>query len=453
MRRWLALALVVLAACGSHHTTAELLEAEAPRPAAAAARAADGDVATDDVASVGGDAAVTATTAVRSVRAAQQSGASAAAVASCKAPCSEIKLGSIGTDSGPLGSALVPMINAVRAWEADVNARGGLNGHPVRVISADDGGDPGRALVNARRLVEEEHVVAFLATRGILTEHAYTPYLEQKGVPVVAPCGCSSAFDNSPMLFPVTVGGRVGGSWAHLGGLLTQTDIRDISVFFCREAQICRVSRDGIVADAPALGLNIRHEAEISIAAPDFTAEVIAARDAGAKAIVLVAENATAIRVRRAMKRQNFTGPLSIQLTAHDERFLTDGGSDVEGTLITGGVIPYETARLAAYRAAMKRYVPRGVIADSGAASYVGGQLLEKIATRFGDKVTSKDILDGLYALRRETLGGAIAPLTWTAGSHSLTDLCIVSLKVENGKFVAPLGYDFKCHPTQKSTS
>ena len=61
-----------------------------------------------------------------------------------------------------------------------VNDNGGLNGHPVRVIVADDGGDPARALSLVRDLVENQSAVAFMgqsaATPGGCRVAAGTPH-------------------------------------------------------------------------------------------------------------------------------------------------------------------------------------------------------------------------------------------------------------------------------------
>src|SRR5258708_17670987 len=75
-------------------------------------------------------------------------------------PKSPIVFGSIGTDSGILGEILVSALHGAKAWAADVNARGGLNGHPVRIVFGDDGGDPGRALSLAKGMVEQQGVIA-----------------------------------------------------------------------------------------------------------------------------------------------------------------------------------------------------------------------------------------------------------------------------------------------------
>src|SRR5262245_27469381 len=70
-----------------------------------------------------------------------------------------IVFGTFGTGSGVIGRAVQPIITADKAWSADINARGGLAGHPVRLIFGDDGGDPAAALAIAKRMVEQDKVV------------------------------------------------------------------------------------------------------------------------------------------------------------------------------------------------------------------------------------------------------------------------------------------------------
>ena len=364
---------------------------------------------------------------------------------------SEIVLGSIGTDSGPFGALTLPEIHGAKAWVSDINARGGLNGHPVRLIIHDDGGDPSKALSLAKKLVEQDKVQAFFGTRAPFTEQAYSSYLEEKQIPIVGACSCSPVFDTSPMVFQPASGGPKGGPWFHLGQLVTLTKARNVSLFYCREAPICNQVAQSMKAQQDAIGIKLVHEAQVSVAQPDYTAEVIAGRNAGAEAVVSINDNASTIRILRTMRRQGWDAVLSTQVSAHDERFIKDGGADVEGTVVSSGVAPWSTSpKVADYTTALRRYVPGGVLSDVGTIIWAGGKLLEKIASRFGAQVTNTDILEGLYSLRQETLGGIIAPTTWVRGPHAETNLCIIPMKIQGGKFVAPNGDTFACQPGWK---
>ncbi|HET9772699.1 MAG TPA: ABC transporter substrate-binding protein, partial [Acidimicrobiia bacterium] len=112
-------------------------------------------------------------------------------------PKPEVLFGSIGTSSGPIGANVVSSPTGTKAWVADINARGGLAGHPVRVVFADDGGDPQRALAIARRMVEQDKVVAIFNFFGLTSLQGAIPYLEQKQVPILGAEGGNPAADHS----------------------------------------------------------------------------------------------------------------------------------------------------------------------------------------------------------------------------------------------------------------
>ena len=69
---------------------------------------------------------------------------------------SPVVLGSIGAQSGVVGQVLAPTLQGARAWVADVNARGGLAGHPVRLVVGDDGRIRAGRLSLAKRMIEQD---------------------------------------------------------------------------------------------------------------------------------------------------------------------------------------------------------------------------------------------------------------------------------------------------------
>jgi branched-chain amino acid transport system substrate-binding protein len=363
----------------------------------------------------------------------------------------EIRLGSVGQASGLIGAAMAPIAAGARIWAADVNARGGIGGRPVRLIQVDDGGDPSRALSIVRRLVEQEHVQAFYSNFMVLTEQAIVGYLEQRQVPAIGGCSCTSAVDPSPMLFPIGPGAPLGEAWAHVLPFLSLTDKRKASVFYCREAENCTVLAKTIKGFADKAGFKVVHDAQISIAQPDFTAEILAARNAGADVVVIIADNATAVRAARSAHRQDYHPTISIQQAGFDDGLLT-GGEDVEG-VVTAGIVPdHNTSpKLADFRAAMARYLPDARKATLGAGAWTAGKLVELLGRSMPPAPASADFLTALHGLRGETLGGLQPPLTYEAGKgHAQTNLCVIPVVVRSGKFVAPGGDEFSCAPGWK---
>jgi branched-chain amino acid transport system substrate-binding protein len=343
------------------------------------------------------------------------------------------------------------LLPAARAWVSDVNARGGLNGHPVKLITGDDGGDPNRALSLARRMVDEDKVAAFYIERLPTTMTAVAPFLEQRKVPMIGSCNCTDAASRSPMVFEVGAGGGAGFAWSHLGPLVGMSDKRKVSLFYCREVATCSTIRNNVRKLVGAAGVEIVNEAQVTLTQPDYTAEVLAARNAGAEAILLAVDGFSSIRVMKSARRQNYNPVFSMQHGAHDARFPPAGGADVEGALISSQFPHWDSPKMADYRTAMAKYYPGAVLGSLSQTSWVTGKLMERIAKDFGDSVTSQDFVRGLYALQGETLGGIIPPLTYIPGKGSEENsLCVVPTRLEKGKFVTKNGDEYLCVPGWK---
>ena len=67
--------------------------------------------------------------------------------------------------------------------------------------AGDDRGDPTQAVSQARRLVEQEGVIAFFGLPAPTTGQTILSYLETKNVPALGSCICNTDVDKSPMMF------------------------------------------------------------------------------------------------------------------------------------------------------------------------------------------------------------------------------------------------------------
>ena len=365
---------------------------------------------------------------------------------------SVIKLGTIGPRSGPFGAALQVQFDGMKAWVADVNARGGLKGHPVQLIEVDDRGDPNQSLALTRRLVEQDRVLAFYGLHTVTTSEAIMPYLEERKVPVIGSCICIPQVRDSPMLFDVGDSQLAGTAWEHIGPMIEAGKKPNLALLYCREAGTCSLLAQQVKVMAEKAGISLVYEAQVSLAQPDFTAEVIQARQSGAEAVITISDNATVIRVARSAHRQNYNPIISLPHAA-DDRFPGAGGADVEGAYTATPVADWTSSPLMEdYRTAFNRYTPNGARGGVGPIVWTAGKLIEKIAESFPAEPTSQSFLDGLHALRGETLGGRTVPISYVPGqSHENYSHCSVPLRIENGKFVAFKGHNFfTCPPGWK---
>ena len=117
---------------------------------------------------------------------------------------SEIKVGAIHPYSGP-ASAYGTIGKAIGAYIDKVNAEGGINGRKIKFVAVDDGYNPAKTVEMARKLVEEEEVLAVFNPLGTPPNTAIQRYMNQKKVPhLFVATGATKWGD--PKNFPWTMG-------------------------------------------------------------------------------------------------------------------------------------------------------------------------------------------------------------------------------------------------------
>jgi len=103
----------------------------------------------------------------------------------CAQESGPIKIGLMGPMTGPWASEGQEMKQVVDLLAEEVNAKGGVLGRKVQVVSEDDGGDPKTAALAAQKLVTQK-VVAVIGTYGSsITEASQNIYNEAK-IPQIA---------------------------------------------------------------------------------------------------------------------------------------------------------------------------------------------------------------------------------------------------------------------------
>ncbi len=113
----------------------------------------------------------------------------AAALAALAPLCawSQIVVGQTAGFSGIVAGGVKETTDGAKLWLDNVNAKGGVNGQKIELVSMDDKFEPKLAVANARVLIEEKNVTALFLVRGTPHSVGIAPLLEQHGVPLVAP--------------------------------------------------------------------------------------------------------------------------------------------------------------------------------------------------------------------------------------------------------------------------
>ena len=358
-------------------------------------------------------------------------------------------IGNIGDYSGIIGT-LMKGGNVMAAVVARyVNERGGLDGHPMQVVTGDAGGDPARALSLVRDMVENKGVIALMGNLWVFSANGPRQYLEEHKVPVIGGDGTTRVWDSSPMYFssgspyPAMAVGALKG--------LVDTGHKKQAIIYCVEAEQCPAWRDIAKAKAAAYGVEIVYEAQVSLAQPDFTAECIAAQRNGATGIHSAIDGPSIARLSKSCAQQGYKPQyMGISLAIIDS---ISREPTLEGLMAPQGNFPFtssSTPAEAEYQNTRQRLAPNLANSPAVATVWAAGALLReavKGAALPAGKVTSRDLLNGLYTIRDNTIDGLSgAPLTFVEGqSPKKLVNCLYYIRLTGAKWTAPYGSKSIC--------
>jgi branched-chain amino acid transport system substrate-binding protein len=350
--------------------------------------------------------------------------------------------------SGPAGTALGPIVAGAQVWVKWVNTKGGLNGHSVRLLIYDDGGDPARHRAQVQEAIEQRGAVAFLANAEVITGRQSVEYITAKGVPVVGTDGGELWAYDSPMYFPQGATGPAlyqvfAASVAHYMAPKGKTKV---GTLVCVEAQGCLDVERTFTESANEYGYQHVYKGRTSLAQPDFTAECLAARNAGVEALWVNLDQNSTKRVANACARQGYRPTFAIPGQGAVEDMKDD--PNLEGTLAPNGVFPWFQSGTPAtdeYRNAMEVH-GKGIPPGGGPPwGWTAGKLLETAAAQLPEPPTSAAILTSLWAIKANTLGGITGPLTYTKDKPPPHLVCWFDHVIQNRSWNSPDGFKVNC--------
>jgi branched-chain amino acid transport system substrate-binding protein len=105
----------------------------------------------------------------------------------------DVKIGAVLSVTGPASFLGDPEKKTLEMYAADINAKGGINGQPIKLVIYDDGSDPNQARTFAIRLIEEDKVDALLAGSTTATTMPIIALAEENQIPLINFAGAVQA--------------------------------------------------------------------------------------------------------------------------------------------------------------------------------------------------------------------------------------------------------------------
>jgi branched-chain amino acid transport system substrate-binding protein len=381
------------------------------------------------------------------------SGSGTSAVSSAGSPASgsttrsatrsTLVFGNIASYSGLFGAVTAGNKYALSAWVAMQNARGGLDGHPIKLIIGDDQADPSTGLTIMKRMVENDHVLAFVGNFTVFGLDQYADYAKSRGVPFIGGDGIGARWYTDPDMFPA-INPTTGGIQAGLQYFVNTGSTR-LGMMYCLEvAKMCGYLNDATIKSP--VGKYIIVDEQVSVVAPSYTSQCLRMQAEKIQAIFLMMDTAGAARLVQNCATQGYRP--KIMVFGLDATATYPKVDVMEGSFIPAPTIPpsgTQNPAVAEYRKAMDKYAPG--IGDSGMAGlgWANGLVLGRAGAHLPDNPTAADFKANLWKIKNDDLGGFTTPLTFPKDKPAVPSSCVFIWGVKDHKFYAPRGPKADC--------
>jgi branched-chain amino acid transport system substrate-binding protein len=255
----------------------------------------------------------------------------ALAVAAPAAAAEPVVIGALMAVTGPASFLGAPEARTLELVAEELNARGGIDGRPVKLVIKDTGGSPEKAVAMARQLVDEEQVFAIIGPATTGETMAVKGIAEEARVLLLS-CAAAEVIVNPvlPHVFKVA------------------PKDRDAAITLFEQMKRMKVTRIGLLSSntgfgkagkeqveklAPGAGITVVASEVYDKAATDLTAEVTKLKAAGVEAILNWSiEPAQSIVIKNA-RQIGFKGPIFQSHGFGNIQYAKAAGAAAEGVI------------------------------------------------------------------------------------------------------------------------
>lgn len=316
-------------------------------------------------------------------------------------------------------------VNGAKIAERLLNAQGGVNGTPIRLIFQDTGGDEAGTVNAFQNLINRDQVVAILGPT--LSQQAFSagPVANRAKVPVLGP---SNTAKGIPQIGEYI--GRVSAPIAFVAphalkeAIRLNPGIKKTAVLFAQNDAYSTSETGTFQEAAKGAGLEIVTVQKFQTTDTDFTTQVTAVLGANVDLAIISGLAADGGNLVKQLRQFGYRGAIVGGNGFNTANVFTVCGKYCDGLLVAQAYSPADQspanqAFVAEYRAQFKKNPPQ-----FAAQAYTGVQVLvealRKVEKTSGKKITQLDL-----ATAREQLNAAIR-----SGSY-LTPLGEIGLNAE----------------------
>jgi branched-chain amino acid transport system substrate-binding protein len=347
-----------------------------------------------------------------------------------------IVFGQAAVLEGPASALGVGMRTGLQAAFDEINAKGGVHGRKLKLISENDGYEPDRAITATKKLIEENKVFALIGAVGTPTSAAAQPIATAAKVPFIGAFTGAGFLRNPKLDNVINIRASYGAETeAWVRHLTEDLKISKIAIFYQDDA-FGRAGLDGVKAAMKKRSMELIAEATYERNTVAVKSALLALKRAEPEAVVIVGAYKPVAEFIKLSRKVNFN-PTFVNISFVGASALAKELGPEGKDVIVSQVVPFpwdaSLQVVADYQAAIK---PAGGEPDFVTLEgYLAGRLAIAALDRLGADVTREGLIRAIKEPGKFDIGGL--PMTFSAEKNEGLDKVFLTVIQADGSFKA----------------
>lgn len=316
-------------------------------------------------------------------------------------------IGCTAAMTGPLGGFGRNMKQGVDAAVAQINAKGGVHGRPLKFAVLDDAYVATRSVENTKKLLEDTSVIGLMGCLGTANNAAISPLLEASGTPHLGPLTGASSLRRTELRNVFHVRASYTDEMNRLVRNLVSMGIRDLAMVYLDNSYGKEVAEDATRA-LTAAGIKAVAMVPLAVDGKGMDAAIAAALAAKPSAVLLGTSGSATTGLIAGLKQASPMLPIAGVSATLTQEGITQLGAKAQGVAMT---MVYPDANNAKhivvrdYQAAM-RAIDVQQYSNGSLEGYINTRIMAEALTRAGRGVTREKLRQALASIRNLDVGG-----------------------------------------------
>ncbi len=344
----------------------------------------------------------------------------------------QILIGQTAGYTGAAAAGVKETSDGAKLYIDAINAKGGVGGQKIELISLDDKFDPKLAAENARKLIEEQNVVALFLNRGTPHTEAIIPLLDKNGVPLIAPSTGAMVLHRPLKKHVFNVRATYQREAEKAVSHLVTIGINKIAVVHVDDSfgnDILAGAQRGL--DAAKLKPVLLEKFDRT--KPDFSKIAPALTQSGAQAVILIATGSAAAEGVKAFRGAGSAAQIVTQSNNASGGFIKSLGEHGRGVIVSQVFPQSLTYGLVKEAMDYTRAKGGGEVTPAMLEGFAAAKVLVEALRRAGPKPTRERIQAALETFNKFDIGGL--EVSFSAQDHTGLDFADLSIITADGKF------------------